>query len=114
MDSNDLFSFLDNVPQDTVADNRSHDDSRMDIDALETSSKKRKATPPKSFLVEDGPDSATDEQDPSARKKPRIASPAPVVVDEFETEAKREVEASAGLTGSNVEAGSRLELRHQV
>ncbi|EJD07908.1 antiviral helicase [Fomitiporia mediterranea MF3/22] len=42
-----------------------------------------------------------------------MASPAPVVVDEFETEAKREVAASAGLTGQ-VEAGSRLELRHQV
>ncbi|EIW76056.1 antiviral helicase [Coniophora puteana RWD-64-598 SS2] len=41
------------------------------------------------------------------------ASPAPVVVDEFETEAKREVAASAGLTGA-VEEGSRLELRHQV
>ncbi|KAH8110971.1 antiviral helicase [Phellopilus nigrolimitatus] len=53
-----------------------------------------------------------DEQEP-ASKKLRIASPAPVVVDEFETEAKREVAASAGLTGA-VEAGSRLELRHQV
>lgn len=47
------------------------------------------------------------------QKKPRTASPKPVVVDEFETEAKREVAASAGLTGG-VEAGSRLELRHQV
>ncbi|KAF8581458.1 antiviral helicase [Ramaria rubella] len=46
-------------------------------------------------------------------KKPRLASPKPVVVDEFQTEAKREVAASAGLTGT-VEAGQRLELRHQV
>lgn len=47
-------------------------------------------------------------------KKPRlINAPNPVVVDEFETEAKREVAASAGLTGA-VEAGTRLELRHQV
>lgn len=46
-------------------------------------------------------------------KKPRLASPQPVVVDEFQTEAKREVAASAGLTGT-VEAGQRLELRHQV
>lgn len=46
-------------------------------------------------------------------KKPRLASPKPIVVDEFHTEAKREVAASAGLTGT-VEAGQRLELRHQV
>ena len=50
---------------------------------------------------------------PPASKKPRLASPKPVVVDEFQTEAKREVAASAGLTGT-VEAGQRLELRHQV
>ncbi|KIP11280.1 hypothetical protein PHLGIDRAFT_489254 [Phlebiopsis gigantea 11061_1 CR5-6] len=42
-----------------------------------------------------------------------MASPAPMVTDEVEIEAKREVAASAGLQGS-VEAGSRLELRHQV
>ncbi|PCH38886.1 antiviral helicase [Wolfiporia cocos MD-104 SS10] len=36
-----------------------------------------------------------------------------MVVDEVEIEARREVAASAGLTGA-VEAGSRLELRHQV
>jgi ATP-dependent RNA helicase DOB1 len=50
---------------------------------------------------------------PSNLKKPRLASPKPVVVDEFEREAKREVAASAGLTGG-VESGTRLELRHQV
>jgi ATP-dependent RNA helicase DOB1 len=48
-----------------------------------------------------------------ASKRPRLASPKPVVVDEFQTEAKREVAASAGLTGT-VETGQRLELRHQV
>lgn len=53
------------------------------------------------------------EPGPSVQKRPRVASPVPVVVDEFETEASREVEASAGLTGG-VEAGSRLELKHQV
>ena len=36
-----------------------------------------------------------------------------MTIDEVEIEAKREVAASAGLTGA-VEAGSRLELRHQV
>ncbi|KXN88677.1 ATP-dependent RNA helicase mtr4 [Leucoagaricus sp. SymC.cos] len=43
-----------------------------------------------------------------------MGSPNPVVLDAFETEAKREVAASAGLTGATTEAGSRLELRHQV
>jgi ATP-dependent RNA helicase DOB1 len=51
--------------------------------------------------------------DEPLQKRSRMATPNPVVVDEFETEAKREVAASAGLTGA-VEAGSRLELRHQV
>jgi len=46
-------------------------------------------------------------------KKRRLSSPKPVVLDDFETEAKREIEASAGLTGT-VELGTRLELRHQV
>ncbi|EPQ51568.1 antiviral helicase [Gloeophyllum trabeum ATCC 11539] len=50
----------------------------------------------------------------NASKKPRIASPRPEVVDEVEIEAKREVAASAGLTGAAVESGTRLELRHQV
>ncbi|EIN05504.1 antiviral helicase [Punctularia strigosozonata HHB-11173 SS5] len=60
----------------------------------------------------DAPESRTAHEIPP--KKPRLASPKPVVVDEFETEAKREVDASAGLTGASVEEGSRLELRHQV
>jgi ATP-dependent RNA helicase DOB1 len=46
-------------------------------------------------------------------KKPRLSSPHPIVLDDFETEAKREIEASAGLTGT-AEVGARLELRHQV
>lgn len=59
-------------------------------------------------------DEDMDEDDDHASKKPRLVdAPNPVVVDEFETEAKREVAASAGLTGA-VEAGTRLELKHQV
>jgi ATP-dependent RNA helicase DOB1 len=53
------------------------------------------------------------ESGPSVPKKPRTASPKPMVLDDFETEAKREVAASAGLTGS-VDIGTRLEIRHQV
>lgn len=125
MDSNDLFSFLDaKEPED---DSDVEEDGMEGIEpyeketdsVAEDGSLKRKAE----F---DGRDSLTqvreekqenenvDERDSSpAVKKPRTASPAPVVVDEFETEAKREVAASAGLTGS-VEAGARLELKHQV
>ncbi len=65
-------------------------------------------SPPSPPPLEDGP--------PAKRKRLDIASTsAPtVVVDEFETEAKREVAASAGLTGGTETAGSRLELRHQA
>ena len=48
-------------------------------------------------------------------KRARIESPPPpVVLDEFETEAKREIDANAGLTGSQITAGQKLSLSHQV
>ena len=112
MNSNDLFSFLEDVPP---------DDGAMDTDAagsLEELPKKRKATfegvtLPRSPNEDLNRQEISDEPGPSVPKKPRFASPKPVVVDEFETEAKREVAASAGLTGG-IEPGSRLELRYQV
>ena len=58
-------------------------------------------------------DEDINEPGPSVPKKARMASPKPMVLDDFETEAKREVAASAGLTGS-VDTGTRLELKHQV
>ena len=77
-------------------------------------SKKRKASPETAPLDGEAGTSLTSSGEvPPSPKKPRLASPNPVVVDEVEIEAKREVAASAGLTGA-VEAGSRLELRHQV
>ena len=103
----DLFSFLDDVP---IGD----DNNDTFIEETEDQSsipKKRKAIPSAPAASNGEP---TDHgAGPSALKKPRMASPKPVVVDEFETEAKREVAASAGLTGG-IEDGSRLELRHQV
>lgn len=110
MNSNDLFSFFDQ-PQDSA-------DEDMDVqefDAMQVdTSKKRKAPSPVPTTARNGHISSP-EKEPvaSTSKKQRISSPKPVVVDEVEIEAKREVAASAGLTGS-VEAGSRLELRHQV
>ncbi|KAL0958925.1 hypothetical protein HGRIS_014241 [Hohenbuehelia grisea] len=124
MDSNDLFSFLDEAPPEDA------DISMHEAAANGAASLKRKAsqtptdaspTGQPSGQVQDGDipiqeletDPKTDEPGPSSSKKPRISSPHPVVLDDFETEAKREVAASAGLTGA-AETGTRLELRHQV
>ncbi|TFK37029.1 rRNA-processing arch domain-containing protein [Crucibulum laeve] len=120
MNSNDLFSFLDETPADDGADE--NEDQEMHPDTLQSPqiTHKRKADSPArdpSAIPQNGDASMHDldnEPGPSAPKKPRISSPKPVVLDDFETEARREVAASAGLTGGVTEAGSRLELRHQV
>jgi ATP-dependent RNA helicase DOB1 len=108
MNSSDLFSFLDDVPIGEDND----EPIAEEIEDQPQIPKKRKVDDP-TALGPSNEEGADSEPRPSAQKKPRTASPKPVVVDEFETEAKREVAASAGLTGG-VEAGSRLELRHQV
>ncbi|KAH7911745.1 ATP-dependent RNA helicase [Hygrophoropsis aurantiaca] len=99
----DLFSFL---------DPNNEDPDTNDVPMLEDNSDK---FVPKKRRIDPTIDLAQDEEGPSQStfKRSRMASPNPVVVDEFETEAKREMAASGGLTGA-VEAGSRLELRHQV
>jgi ATP-dependent RNA helicase DOB1 len=106
----DLFSFLDVAPQ-PDENNGDIDENEMRVDTAIAHGIKRKAessTPPTNH------ESIEDIQaGPSESKKLRMESPNPVLLDDFETEAKREVAASAGLTGT-VEAGSRLELRHQV
>lgn len=106
----DLFSFLDDTPADTTWEADLDNQAPSDQPALEI--KKRKAD---SESANGGASESVvdNEPGPSTPKKPRMSSPQPVVVDEIEIEAKREVEANAGLTGA-VEAGSRLELRHQV
>lgn len=112
MDPNDLFSFLEDAPP---ADPPPDADGDVPMQSNGNASKKRKASTPVAAEVNGGTSahSGSNEAGPSEPKKPRLASPNPVVVDEVEIEAKREVAASAGLTGA-VEAGSRLELRHQV
>lgn len=111
MNSNDLFSFLDDVP---MEDGESTE--RIDVDEIQTfenrTQKKRKANAAAPAPAVHSASNGDEEPGPSI-KKPRMVSPKPIVVDDFETEARREVAASAGLTGG-VEAGSRLELRHQV
>ena len=109
MSSNDLFSFLDQAPEDLDTDEPMQE-TEYEVPKKRKVDLERTPDPPKngSHAPEEY------EAGPSASKKQRVASPPdPIVVDEVEIEAKREVAASAGLTGS-VEAGSRLELRHQV
>ncbi|KAI9067764.1 antiviral helicase [Trametes sanguinea] len=120
MDSNDLFSFLDDTPQKVESTRDADGDVQMkhgsEVQTSNGTARKRKAvTPPKPVNVDaTNGESSSNDAGPSEPKRPRIeAPPNPVVVDEVEIEAKREVAASAGLTGA-VEAGSRLELRHQV
>lgn len=57
---------------------------------------------------------ADEQNGQSNGKRARVGSPIPIVLDEFETEAKREVEASAGLTGGEIAAGQTISLIHQA
>ncbi|KAI0777586.1 antiviral helicase [Trametes elegans] len=117
MDSSDLFSFLDDTAQKADASQDANGDVQMTSEPQSANGSVRKRKAAALTTVQDGPtgtaDIVMDEARPSDPKKPRIEDHNPVVVDEVEIEAKREVAASAGLTGA-VEAGSRLELRHQV
>ncbi|KAE9392913.1 antiviral helicase [Gymnopus androsaceus JB14] len=101
MDSNDLFSFLNGAPEE-----ENDADEEMEEPPSPALSHKRKVDVSES----------SDVPSKKAKTEPTNtveSAPNPVVLDDFETEAKREVAASAGLTGG-IEAGSRLELRHQV
>jgi ATP-dependent RNA helicase DOB1 len=110
MNSKELFSFLEQ-PQDAPDEDF---DVQEPVMVQVDTSKKRKASPPVYSRTQNGQFTPTEtELAPSSLKKQRLASPKPVVVDEVEIEAKREVDASAGLTGAT-EAGPRLELRHQA
>ncbi len=57
---------------------------------------------------------ASQENEARSGKRTKIVDPTPIVLDEFETEAQREVEANAGLTGAEVTAGQKISLSHQV
>ncbi|KAJ3996205.1 rRNA-processing arch domain-containing protein [Lentinula boryana] len=102
----DLFSFLDGAPAEPENDL----DEDMDMHSPVLPQKRKieedsSSTPDEPFVP---PKKAKTESTPAAEP-----TSAPVVLDDFETEAKREVAASAGLTGG-VEPSSRLELSHQV
>lgn len=116
MDSDDLFSFLDDTSAEKQNDSIAVEEQPVSSGKPTHKRKALSNVGPGTLKTQNGdvhmqePDN---EAGPSAPKKMRTASPKPIVLDDFETEAKREVAASAGLTGG-VEAGSRLELRHQV
>lgn len=110
MDSTDLFSFLEKAPDALEKD-------LDDVNMVEVPTRKRKASPAAEQPVQNGEPSYPDGNgvgSPS-HKKQRFASPAPIVLDEVEVEAKREVKVSAGLMSAEAdEVGSRLELKHQA
>jgi ATP-dependent RNA helicase DOB1 len=121
MTSNDLFSFLDDNHDSGNSDSEIIPDA-MQVDkepaCVPIPSNKRPgaASPELQTRVKSPTSSPPPEDGPPFKRKrldPSASAPA-VVVDEFETEAKREVAASAGLTGATDAAGLRLELRHQV
>ncbi|KAJ3820120.1 ATP-dependent RNA helicase [Lentinula raphanica] len=101
----DFFSFLDN-PFAQTEEWENLDESASEDSVQITPSSKRKipstpeigSVPPKKAKRDTTPKSID----------------TPMVLDAFETEAKREVAASADLTGGTAIAGPRLELKHQV
>jgi ATP-dependent RNA helicase DOB1 len=110
MDSTNLFSFLEQAPD-------ALENDLDDIDMADVPTRKRKASPAAEPPVQNGEPSHSGENEigSPSHKKQRFASPAPIVLDEVEVEAKREVKVSAGLMGAETEeAGSRLELKHQA
>ena len=110
MESTALFSFLEQDPDALEKD-------LEDVGMVEVPTRKRKASPPAEEPVQNGEPSHSGENgvvSPS-HKKQRFASPAPIVIDEVEVEAKREIKASAGLMSAETdETGLRLELKHQA
>jgi ATP-dependent RNA helicase DOB1 len=110
MNANDLFSFLDDTrPSEDV--DKYPDEDGVQFDVPNKQGLKRKAGPP-SPSTNHSPVVGVEAHLPES-KRLRTEPANPILLDDFETEAKREVAASAGLTGAD-EAGTRLELRHQV
>jgi len=110
MDPTDLFSFLEQAPD-------ALENDLDEVDMVEIPTRKRKASPSIEQPLQNGEPSHSGENGVSSpsHKKQRFASPAPIVLDEVEVEAKREVKASAGLMSAETdETGLRLEIRHQA
>lgn len=107
MDPTDLFSFLEQAPDALEKD-------LDEVDMVDVPTRKRKASPSVEQPVQNGEPPRSGENGAS-HKKQRFATPGPIVLDEVEVEAKRELKASAGLMSAETdETGPRLELRHQA
>jgi ATP-dependent RNA helicase DOB1 len=116
----DLFSFIDNDSEESDWEIVSNVDSspRLQLARAPIPSNKRSVnSPPSRTRTRKKSLSPPPEDEPPSKRRrlevPSASVPA-VVVDEFETEAKKGVAASAGLTGATEIAGSRLELRYQA
>ncbi|KAG8911349.1 ATP-dependent RNA helicase mtr4, partial [Tulasnella sp. 417] len=118
MDSTDMFGFLSGQAPDA--------DQSIPVDRPKKKKRKHAAAPEPAAAEEPANGVETmdvdgektehvdgEDDDEPALKKLRIDEPAAVVTDEFETEAKREVKADAGLTGGQAD-GAKLVLTHHV
>ncbi|PFH51650.1 hypothetical protein AMATHDRAFT_58791 [Amanita thiersii Skay4041] len=115
MDADDLFAFLNEGPPAPAEDDFDLNQDKQ----LSSRLIKRKAdshpqpSEPTTPLRDDSTKENDNQPMSPLAKRIKLDPQHPLVLDDFETEAKREVAASAGLTGTE-ESGSRLELRHQV
>ena len=110
MDSTLLFSFLEQAPDALEKD-------LDEVDMVDVPRLKRKASPSVEQPVQNGEPSHSvlARAGSPSHKKQRFASPGPIVLDEVEVEAKREIKVSAGLMSAETdETGPRLELKHQA
>ena len=119
----DLFSFLKPTNNDELAGPSSQKKSKKKkrkLDPSESATPLEQESELNGEMDLDGPslqvdDKAITQTEEPLPKKLRMEELllAPLVVDEFEEEAKREVKADAGLTGGDV-GGASLLLTHQV
>lgn len=117
MDATDMFGFLSGPapePDESIPVDRPKKKKRKHAAAPEPAAMEEHSNGVKAMEVDgekhEGDD---DDDDEPVLKRLRIDEPTAVVTDEFETEAKREVKADAGLTGGQAD-GAKLVLTHHV
>lgn len=123
MDTDELFSFLEDQNGGLEASTSASSAIKMDVDGegpSGTPSQSKRKRRKQAQTNGSSTPAVVEEEKENQNKKARVKGPSlpgptaqPIVLDEFETEQKREVNASAGLTGQ-VADSQRLELRHQV
>ncbi|KAG8932975.1 ATP-dependent RNA helicase mtr4, partial [Tulasnella sp. 408] len=118
MDSTDMFGFLSGPAPEgdqSIPVDRPKKKKRKHVAAPEPAAAEEPTNGAETMDVDgDRPEHVDgDDDEEPALKKLRIDEPVAVVTDEFETEAKREVKADAGLTGGQAD-GAKLVLTHHV